>query len=61
MHAHTSITHSHIHTHTHTHREVCRLRKAKQRADIKKAVEILNSMDNKHAREEPESTIQEES
>ena len=50
-----------MHTLTHTHREVCRLRKAKQRADIKKAVEILNSMDNKRVREEPESTIQEES
>lgn len=48
-------------THTHSHREVCRLRKAKQRADIKKAVEILNSMDSRHVRDKPESTTQEDS
>jgi len=40
--------------------EVCRMAKAKQRADIKRAVKVLNTMGSTNKVNEPESIEQEE-
>lgn len=48
------------HPPTHPHREVCRMAKAKQRADIKRAVKVLNTMGSTNKVNEPESIEQEE-